>query len=81
MYFFFYLIHDFFFVSKKKLRAIYFSQLLWIFRKDSSFFLMTSITSGSDSEHLGIPKAVFVEDVDSFMQQPENDSADTVIRR
>jgi prefoldin subunit 5 len=42
---------------------------------------MTSITSGSDTEHLGIPKAVFVEDVDSFMQQPENDSADTVIRR
>ena len=32
---------------------------------------MASITSGSDSEHLGIPKAVFVEDVDSFMQQPE----------
>ncbi len=43
--------------------------------------IMTSITSGSDTEHLGIPKAVFVEDVDSFMQQPENDSADTVIRR
>jgi hypothetical protein len=42
---------------------------------------MTSITSGSDTEHLGIPNAVFVEDVDSFMQQPENDSADTVIRR
>ena len=43
--------------------------------------IMASITSGSDSEHLGIPQAVFVEDVDSFMQQPENDSADTVIRR
>ncbi len=42
---------------------------------------MASITSGSDGEHLGIPKAVFVEDVDSFMQQPENDTADTVIRR
>jgi hypothetical protein len=42
---------------------------------------MASITSGGDSEHLGIPKAVFVEDVDSFMQQPENDSTDTVIRR
>jgi hypothetical protein len=42
---------------------------------------MASITSGSDTEHLGIPNAVFVEDVDSFMQQPENDSADTVIRR
>lgn len=45
------------------------------------YFQMASITSGSDSEHLGIPKAVFVEDVDSFMQQPENDSTDTVIRR
>jgi hypothetical protein len=44
-------------------------------------FQMASITSGGDNEHLGIPKAVFVEDVDSFMQQPENDSADTVIRR
>jgi len=42
---------------------------------------MASITSGSDNEHLGIPKAVFVEDVDSFMQQPENDSTDTVIKR
>jgi hypothetical protein len=42
---------------------------------------MTTITSGSDIEHLGIPKAVFVEDVDSFMQQPENDSTDTVIKR
>ncbi|CAF4215001.1 unnamed protein product [Rotaria sp. Silwood2] len=42
---------------------------------------MATITSGGDHEHLGIPKAVFVDDVDSFMQQPENDSADTVIRR
>lgn len=42
---------------------------------------MTSLTTSGDSEHLGIPKAVFVEDVDSFMQQPENDSPDTVIRR
>ncbi len=42
---------------------------------------MAFITSGSDGEHLGIPTAVFVEDVDSFMQQPENDTADTVIRR
>jgi hypothetical protein len=48
---------------------------------ERKLFIMASITSGSDSEHLGIPKAVFVEDVDSFMQQPENDSADTVIRR
>ena len=42
---------------------------------------MASITSGNDNEHLGIPKAIFVEDVDSFMQQPENDSVDAVIRR
>lgn len=42
---------------------------------------MASLTSAGDSEHLGIPKAVFVEDVDSFMQQPENDSTDNVIRR
>lgn len=50
-------------------------------RFDNFFFQMASITSGGDTEHLGIPKAVFVEDVDSFMQQPENDSTDTVIRR
>ncbi|CAF3234160.1 unnamed protein product [Rotaria socialis] len=42
---------------------------------------MASLTGGSDNEHLGIPKAVFVDDVDSFMQQPENDSTDTVIKR
>jgi hypothetical protein len=42
---------------------------------------MASITTAGDNEHLGIPRAVFVEDVDSFMQQPENDSPDTVIRR
>ncbi|CAF4623948.1 unnamed protein product [Rotaria socialis] len=40
-----------------------------------------SSSGGSDNEHLGIPKAVFVDDVDSFMQQPENDSTDTVIKR
>ncbi|CAF0840915.1 unnamed protein product [Didymodactylos carnosus] len=33
------------------------------------------------NEHLGIPKAVFVEDVDSFMQQSENPSADVVLKR
>lgn len=42
---------------------------------------MASKTSERDIEHLGIPNAVFVEDVDSFMRQPENDSPDTVIRR
>ncbi|CAF0943048.1 unnamed protein product [Adineta ricciae] len=45
------------------------------------FFRAKIIIRGGDREHLGIPNAVFVEDVDSFMQQPENDSADTVIRR
>jgi hypothetical protein len=50
-------------------------------RFSNGYFQMSSIIGGGDSEHLGIPKAVFVEDVDSFMQQPENDSADTVIRR
>ena len=57
--------------------SVFLLQLLCLFSEDS----MESLTSGSDNEHLGIPKAVFVEDVDSFMQQPENDSADTVIRR
>lgn len=52
-------------------------QLLCLFSEE----IMASLTSGTDTEHLGIPTAVFVEDVDSFMQQPENDSADTVIRR
>ncbi|KAG7256902.1 hypothetical protein CRUP_008741 [Coryphaenoides rupestris] len=32
-------------------------------------------------KHLGIPEAIFVEDVDSFMKLPENDSADTVLRK
>ena len=59
---------------------MYFSRLLCNFL-ERKFSIMASITSGSDSEHLGIPNAVFVEDVDSFMQQPENDSPDTVIRR
>ncbi|XP_037067462.1 prefoldin subunit 3-like [Peromyscus leucopus] len=31
--------------------------------------------------HLGIPDAVFVEDVDSFMKQPRNESADTVLKK
>ncbi|CAF3953422.1 unnamed protein product [Rotaria magnacalcarata] len=63
-------------------RAIAFI-LLWPFFVFAliQFSIMASVTSGSDNEHLGIPKAVFVEDVDSFMQQPENDSTDTVIKR
>ncbi|KAB0345960.1 hypothetical protein FD755_024386, partial [Muntiacus reevesi] len=31
--------------------------------------------------HLGIPEAVFVEDVDSFMKQPGNDTADIVLKK
>ncbi|KAM5146771.1 prefoldin subunit 3 [Mantella aurantiaca] len=31
--------------------------------------------------HLGIPEAVFVEDVDSFMQKPGNETADVVLKR
>ncbi|XP_072285338.1 prefoldin subunit 3-like isoform X2 [Pyxicephalus adspersus] len=31
--------------------------------------------------HLGISEAVFVEDVDSFMQKPGNETADVVLKR
>ncbi|ERE80357.1 prefoldin subunit 3 [Cricetulus griseus] len=31
--------------------------------------------------HPGIPEAVFVEDVDSFMKQPGNETADTVLKK
>ncbi|XP_040179849.1 prefoldin subunit 3 [Rana temporaria] len=36
---------------------------------------------GIKSSHLGIPEAVFVEDVDSFMQKPGNETADVVLKR
>ncbi|KAM7366486.1 hypothetical protein PAMP_015924 [Pampus punctatissimus] len=32
-------------------------------------------------KHLGIPEAVFVEDVDSFMKQPGNETADAALRK
>ncbi|XP_055794505.1 prefoldin subunit 3 [Salvelinus fontinalis] len=32
-------------------------------------------------KHLGIPEAIFVEDVESFMKQPGNDTADAVLRK
>ncbi|CAF4348302.1 unnamed protein product, partial [Adineta steineri] len=70
-------------LSGLRRRAIAFI-LLWpffVFAVIRLFLRARIIIRGSDSEHLGIPKAVFVEDVDSFMQQPENDSADTVIKR
>ncbi|KAK2094243.1 Prefoldin subunit 3 [Saguinus oedipus] len=31
--------------------------------------------------YLGIPEALFVEDVDSFMKQPGNETADTVLKK
>ncbi|XP_071980425.1 prefoldin subunit 3 [Engystomops pustulosus] len=31
--------------------------------------------------HLGIPEAVFVEDVESFMKKPGNETADVVLKR
>ncbi|TNN27204.1 Prefoldin subunit 3 [Liparis tanakae] len=32
-------------------------------------------------KHLGIPEAVFVEDVDSFLKQPGNETADSALRK
>ncbi|XP_008316268.1 prefoldin subunit 3 [Cynoglossus semilaevis] len=32
-------------------------------------------------KHLGIPEAAFVEDVDTFMKQPGNETADAVLRK
>ncbi|XP_028834971.1 prefoldin subunit 3 [Denticeps clupeoides] len=52
----------------------------------SLFKMATTIESGNagaanKKKHLGIPAAVFVEDVDSFMKQPGNDTADAVLRK
>ncbi|KAI7814588.1 prefoldin subunit 3, partial [Triplophysa rosa] len=46
----------------------------------------TTIESGNagaanKKKHLGIPEAIFVEDVDAFMKQPGNDTADAVLRK
>ncbi|KAL4631688.1 prefoldin subunit 3-like [Arapaima gigas] len=41
----------------------------------------SSAGAANKKKHLGIPEAVFVEDVDSFMKQPGNDTADAVLRR
>ncbi|XP_020041202.1 prefoldin subunit 3 isoform X2 [Castor canadensis] len=42
----------------------------------------TEIAAGNGRRlHLGIPEAVFVEDVDSFMKQPGNETADTVLKK
>ncbi|XP_041112017.1 prefoldin subunit 3-like [Polyodon spathula] len=37
--------------------------------------------AGSKRRHLGIPEAVFVEDVEAFMKLPGNDTADAVLRK
>lgn len=38
-------------------------------------------TEENQTEHLGIPQAAFVEDVDEFMKQENNESAEAVIKR
>ncbi|XP_051987920.1 prefoldin subunit 3-like [Xyrauchen texanus] len=48
--------------------------------------MATTIESGNPGtanrkKHLGIPEAIFVEDVDAFMKQPGNDTADAVLRK
>ncbi|KAM3590991.1 uncharacterized protein V6R79_020276 [Siganus canaliculatus] len=41
----------------------------------------SNAVQASKKKHLGIPEAVFVEDVDSFMKQPGNETADAVLRK
>ncbi|XP_010899106.1 prefoldin subunit 3 [Esox lucius] len=41
----------------------------------------SNAVQASKKKHLGIPEAIFVEDVDSFMKQPGNDTADAVLRK
>ncbi|XP_026072265.1 prefoldin subunit 3-like [Carassius auratus] len=48
--------------------------------------MATTIETGNagaanKKKHLGIPEAIFVEDVDAFMKQPGNDTADAVLRK
>nr|XP_005994999.1 PREDICTED: prefoldin subunit 3-like [Latimeria chalumnae] len=40
-----------------------------------------SNAAGAKKSHLGIPEAVFVEDVDTFMKQPGNETADIVLKK
>ncbi|XP_071497407.1 prefoldin subunit 3-like [Diadema antillarum] len=42
---------------------------------------MAGDSDNSETQSAGIPEAVFLEDVESFMQQPQNDSAEAVLRR
>ncbi|OCT65852.1 prefoldin subunit 3 isoform X2 [Xenopus laevis] len=37
--------------------------------------------AGLKRVHLGIPEAVFVEDVDAFMKKPGNETADAVLKK
>ncbi|CAM9386399.1 unnamed protein product [Bubo scandiacus] len=39
------------------------------------------VAAGEKRGPLGIPEAVFVEDVDSFMKQPGNETADVVLKK
>ncbi|MEQ2316192.1 Prefoldin subunit 3 [Ameca splendens] len=41
----------------------------------------SNAVQATKKRHLGIPEAVFVEDVDSFMKQPGNETADAALRR
>ncbi|KAI3376171.1 hypothetical protein L3Q82_016705 [Scortum barcoo] len=41
----------------------------------------SNAVQATKKKHLGIPEAVFVEDVDSFMKQPGNETADSALRR
>ncbi|XP_066537595.1 prefoldin subunit 3 [Hoplias malabaricus] len=41
----------------------------------------SNAAAASKKKHLGIPEAVFMEDVDSFMKLPGNDTADAVLRK
>ncbi|KAL0969949.1 hypothetical protein UPYG_G00235030 [Umbra pygmaea] len=41
----------------------------------------SNAVQAAKKKHLGIPEAIFVEDVESFMKQPGNDTADAVLRK
>uniref|UniRef100_A0A3B4X6L1 Prefoldin subunit 3 n=1 Tax=Seriola lalandi dorsalis TaxID=1841481 RepID=A0A3B4X6L1_SERLL len=41
----------------------------------------SNAVQATKKKHLGIPEAAFVEDVDSFMKQPGNETADSALRR
>uniref|UniRef100_A0A1A8NYN3 Prefoldin subunit 3 n=2 Tax=Nothobranchius TaxID=28779 RepID=A0A1A8NYN3_9TELE len=41
----------------------------------------SNASQATKKKHLGIPEAVFVEDVDSFMKLPGNETADSALRK